>query len=129
MLANFLRVTDPEQAPDRPAVTCGEVTLTRRELEAFEQEFAAASGAAHAVGVGTGTDAIALSLMALPGEGGIRTRKVALLVADGVLDAKVGTALGFSKGRDAGGARERKGKHEKRDRRARAVTAGPRGRR
>lgn len=35
------------------------------ELEAFEQEFAAASGAAHAVGVGTGTDAIALSLMAL----------------------------------------------------------------
>lgn len=35
------------------------------ELEAFEREFAAASGAAHAVGVGTGTDAIALSLMAL----------------------------------------------------------------
>lgn len=35
------------------------------ELEAFEQEFAQASGAAHAVGVGTGTDAIALSLMAL----------------------------------------------------------------
>src|SRR5688500_11967403 len=35
------------------------------ELEAFEREFAAASGAAHAVGVGTGTDALALSLMAL----------------------------------------------------------------
>ena len=35
------------------------------ELEAFEAEFAAASGAAHAVGVGTGTDALALSLMAL----------------------------------------------------------------
>lgn len=35
------------------------------ELEAFEAEFAAASGAAHAVGVGTGTDAIALALMAL----------------------------------------------------------------
>lgn len=35
------------------------------ELEAFEEEFAKASGAAHAVGVGTGTDAIALSLMAL----------------------------------------------------------------
>lgn len=35
------------------------------ELEAFEKEFAEASGAAHAVGVGTGTDAIALSLMAL----------------------------------------------------------------
>lgn len=35
------------------------------ELEAFESEFAAASGAAHAVGVGTGTDAIALMLRAL----------------------------------------------------------------
>ena len=35
------------------------------EVERFEQEFAAACGAAHAVGVGTGTDAIALSLMAL----------------------------------------------------------------
>ena len=28
------------------------------ELEAFEHEFAAASGAAHAVGVGSGTDAL-----------------------------------------------------------------------
>lgn len=35
------------------------------ELEAFESEFAAASGAAHAIGVGTGTDAIALALRAL----------------------------------------------------------------
>lgn len=35
------------------------------ELEAFEAEFAAASGAKHAVGVGTGTDAIALALRAL----------------------------------------------------------------
>ncbi len=35
------------------------------EVEAFEQQFAAASGAAHAVGVGTGTDAIALILRAL----------------------------------------------------------------
>jgi len=35
------------------------------EVEAFEQEFAAASGAAHAVAVGTGTDAIALTLRAL----------------------------------------------------------------
>jgi len=35
------------------------------EVEAFEQEFAVASGAAHAVGVGTGTDAIALILRAL----------------------------------------------------------------
>src|SRR6185369_11859996 len=35
------------------------------EVDAFEQEFAAASGASHAVGVGTGTDAIALILRAL----------------------------------------------------------------
>jgi dTDP-3-amino-3,4,6-trideoxy-alpha-D-glucose transaminase len=35
------------------------------EVAAFEEEFAAASGAAHAVGVGNGTDAIALILRAL----------------------------------------------------------------
>ena len=35
------------------------------EVEAFESEFAAATGAAHAVGVGSGTDAIALILRAL----------------------------------------------------------------
>src|SRR4051812_32293229 len=35
------------------------------EVAAFEEEFAAASGAAHAIGVGTGTDAIALILMGL----------------------------------------------------------------
>jgi len=35
------------------------------EVEQFENEFAAASGAAHAVGVGTGTDAIALIIRAL----------------------------------------------------------------
>jgi dTDP-3-amino-3,4,6-trideoxy-alpha-D-glucose transaminase len=35
------------------------------ELDAFEAEFASASGAAHAVGVGTGTDALALALRAL----------------------------------------------------------------
>jgi len=35
------------------------------ELDAFEHEFAAACGAAHAVGVGTGTDALALALRAL----------------------------------------------------------------
>jgi dTDP-4-amino-4,6-dideoxygalactose transaminase len=46
------------------------------EVEAFEQEFAAASGAAHAVAVGTGTDAIALILRALgigPGDEVITT--------------------------------------------------------
>jgi dTDP-3-amino-3,4,6-trideoxy-alpha-D-glucose transaminase len=35
------------------------------EVERFEDAFAAASGAAHAVGVGTGTDALALTLKAL----------------------------------------------------------------
>jgi dTDP-4-amino-4,6-dideoxygalactose transaminase len=35
------------------------------EVEAFEREFAAASGSPHAVGVGTGTDAISLALRAL----------------------------------------------------------------
>ena len=35
------------------------------ELEAFERDFAAASGARHAVGVGNGTDALALALRAL----------------------------------------------------------------
>ena len=35
------------------------------EVTAFEQEFAAATGAAHAAGVNTGTDALALALMAL----------------------------------------------------------------
>ena len=35
------------------------------ELKAFEQEFAAATGSAYAVGVGTGTDALAIILRAL----------------------------------------------------------------
>jgi dTDP-4-amino-4,6-dideoxygalactose transaminase len=35
------------------------------EVEAFEHEFAAASGAAHAVSVGNGTDALALALRAM----------------------------------------------------------------
>lgn len=46
------------------------------EVAAFEAEFAAASGAAHAVGVGTGTDAIALILKGLdigPGDEVITT--------------------------------------------------------
>lgn len=57
---------------DEPAVTAAiRRVIDRRwyilgpECEAFEQEFAAASGAAHAVGVGTGTDALALVLRAL----------------------------------------------------------------
>jgi dTDP-4-amino-4,6-dideoxygalactose transaminase len=46
------------------------------ELDAFEHEFAAASGAAHAIGVGNGTDALALILRALdigPGDEVITT--------------------------------------------------------
>jgi dTDP-3-amino-3,4,6-trideoxy-alpha-D-glucose transaminase len=46
------------------------------EVEAFEHEFAAASGAPYAVGVGSGTDAIALTLRALdvgPGDEVITT--------------------------------------------------------
>lgn len=46
------------------------------EVEAFEAEFAAASGAKHAVGLGTGTDAIALALRAMgigPGDEVITT--------------------------------------------------------
>jgi len=46
------------------------------EVDAFEREFAAASGAAHAVAVGNGTDAIALTLRALgigPGDEVITT--------------------------------------------------------
>jgi dTDP-3-amino-3,4,6-trideoxy-alpha-D-glucose transaminase len=46
------------------------------EVKAFEREFAAASGASHAIGVGNGTDAIALVLRALgigPGDEVITT--------------------------------------------------------
>ena len=46
------------------------------EVEAFEHQFAAASGAAHAVGVGNGTDALMLILRALgigPGDEVITT--------------------------------------------------------
>lgn len=46
------------------------------ELKGFEEEFARATGASHAIGVGTGTDAIALTLRALgigPGDEVITT--------------------------------------------------------
>jgi dTDP-3-amino-3,4,6-trideoxy-alpha-D-glucose transaminase len=60
------------------------------EVEAFEAEFAAASGAAHAVGVGTGTDAIALILRALgigPGDEVITTPLSAAYTALAVMMA------------------------------------------
>lgn len=43
----------------------------------------------------------ALSLTALPGDGGIRTRKVAILVADGVLGTSVSTVVQALKAADA----------------------------
>jgi dTDP-3-amino-3,4,6-trideoxy-alpha-D-glucose transaminase len=58
------------------------------EVEAFEAEFAAAAGAAHAVGVGNGTDAIALILRALdigPGDEVITTAISAAYTALAVL--------------------------------------------
>ncbi|HEX6323026.1 MAG TPA: DegT/DnrJ/EryC1/StrS family aminotransferase [Vicinamibacterales bacterium] len=65
----FLSLTPGDDAPEIRAAIDRVITrgwfVLGPELEAFEQEFAAASGAAHAVGVGTGTDALALSLMAL----------------------------------------------------------------
>jgi dTDP-3-amino-3,4,6-trideoxy-alpha-D-glucose transaminase len=58
------------------------------ELDAFESEFAAACGAARAVGVGSGTDAIALALKALgigPGDEVITTPLSAAFTALAVL--------------------------------------------
>ena len=63
---------DPGPREDRDAVqhAIGRVLASGRfilgpEVEAFEHEFAAASGASHAVGVASGTDAITLILRAL----------------------------------------------------------------
>ncbi len=65
----FLQLTPGEDAGDvRQAI---ERVIERGwfvlgpELDAFEREFAAACGAAEAVGVGTGTDALAIALRAL----------------------------------------------------------------
>ncbi len=60
------------------------------EVEAFEHEFAAASGAAHAVGVGNGTDALALIFRALaigPGDEVITTPLSAAYTALAVMMA------------------------------------------
>jgi dTDP-3-amino-3,4,6-trideoxy-alpha-D-glucose transaminase len=65
----FLQLTPGE---DATAVRAGIDRVIARgwfvlgpELDAFETEFAAATGAPHAVGVGTGTDALAIALRAM----------------------------------------------------------------
>ncbi|HWT46456.1 MAG TPA: DegT/DnrJ/EryC1/StrS family aminotransferase [Vicinamibacterales bacterium] len=64
----FLELTPGEDAADLQAAIERVVSrgwfVLGPELEAFEQEFAGASGAAYAVGVGNGTDALALALRA-----------------------------------------------------------------
>ena len=65
----FLELRPGEDAADVQAAIARVVErgwfVLGPELEAFEQAFARASGAAHAIGVGTGTDALALTLRAL----------------------------------------------------------------
>jgi dTDP-4-amino-4,6-dideoxygalactose transaminase len=68
-LIPFLRLTPGADAPAveaaiRRVVDRGWFVLGP-ELEAFEQEFAAASGTRHAAGVGNGTDALHIALRAL----------------------------------------------------------------
>ena len=62
------------------------------EVDAFEQEFAEASGAPHAVGVGNGTDALALILRALgigPGDEVVTTPLSAAYTAMAIVMAMV----------------------------------------
>ena len=65
----FLRSTPGEDAAAVQAAIARVIArgwfVLGPELEAFEREFAAACGAAQAVGVGTGTDALAIALRAL----------------------------------------------------------------
>ena len=68
-MIRFLQLTPGE---DGPAVQDAIARVVARgwfilgpELEAFEQEFASASGAPYAAGVGTGTDALAIAIRAL----------------------------------------------------------------
>ena len=68
-MIRFLQLTPGEDAPAVRAAMERVVTrgwfVLGPELEAFEDEFAAACGSSHAVGVGTGTDALAIALRAL----------------------------------------------------------------
>jgi dTDP-3-amino-3,4,6-trideoxy-alpha-D-glucose transaminase len=65
----FLELTLKEDAPAVEAAIRRVVArgwfILGPELDAFEQEFSRASGAARTVGVGTGTDALAIALRAL----------------------------------------------------------------
>ena len=91
----FMRLVPGE---DRPAVDAAIRRVVDRgwyvlgpEVEAFEQGFADACGAAHAVGVGTGTDAIAIILRGLgigPGDEVITTPRVGGLHRPGVRDGR-----------------------------------------
>jgi dTDP-3-amino-3,4,6-trideoxy-alpha-D-glucose transaminase len=65
----FLQLTPGEDAAAVQSAIARVITrgwfILGPELEAFETEFAAASGGSHSIGVGNGTDAIALALRAL----------------------------------------------------------------
>jgi len=65
----FLQLRPAEDAADVQAAIARVVDrgwfVLGPELDAFEQAFARAAGAAYAIGVGTGTDAIALALRAI----------------------------------------------------------------
>ena len=68
-MIRFLQLTPGEDAADVQEAIARVVTrgwfILGPELEAFEQEFAAAAHAEHTVGVGTGTDALAIALRGL----------------------------------------------------------------
>jgi dTDP-4-amino-4,6-dideoxygalactose transaminase len=68
-MIKFLQLTLGEDAQEVRSAIDRVVTrgwfILGPELEAFEREFADASGASHSVGVGTGTDALAIALRAL----------------------------------------------------------------
>jgi dTDP-3-amino-3,4,6-trideoxy-alpha-D-glucose transaminase len=84
----FLSLTLREDAADVRSAIDRVVTrgwfVLGPEVEAFEREFAAASGAPHAVAVGSGTDALSLTLRALgigPGDEVITTSLSAVFTA------------------------------------------------
>ena len=68
-MIRFLQLTPGEDAPLVQEAIARVVTrgwfILGPEVDAFEQEFAAACGAPYAAGVGTGTDALAIALRAL----------------------------------------------------------------